>query len=978
MAASWSEIVILPRGGQPGPGLRLMVPELADEPAAQRALSAFVDPVTEVGGVFSAWGTTTSGEGADPSDLSDPSGEVRADGSGQRLYSVGPLPGVTDAIAKTALDVLADLSLVSAADAAGAQGYAERLRVEADVADPDARLASLFNPLIERGRIRSRADVWRYSGEAPPVVRLAGDEVGLVLEVDLPEDDEALLRLSREGIPGPEGKGRGPLGFQLSDLHAIRDHFRALGRKPTDIEIETLAQTWSEHCKHRLFNADLEGAEGGLFKTFIAGATRRVRAARGADDICLSVFSDNAGGIVFDDDFLVCDKVETHNSPSALDPYGGAMTGVVGVNRDCLGFGQGARPILNRYGFCLPHADDPSMLYRDRAATSALPTARGLIDGVIKGIEDGGNQSGIPTPQGFLFFDDRYRGKPLVFAGTVGLMPRQLPDGRDATVKGTQPGDAIVMVGGRVGKDGIHGATFSSVALDESSPATAVQIGDPITQKRLSDALIDELRDQGLIRALTDNGAGGLSSSIGEMAEETGGAEVWLDRVPLKYPGLSPWEIWISEAQERMSLAIAPEGVTAVIDHFAARGVEATEIGRFTDSGALVATYDGRQAMNLDMAFLHEAPRLSLPVAPAPAIAADLVVEPDLPDREACLLAVMAQPNLRGRTPLIRRYDHEVQAGSVLKPLQGQGAVHGDATVVRPLLDRPGAVAVTQALFPRLTERDPYAAAVNAVDLALRQLIAAGAPLDRAALLDNFCWCSADQPERLFQLREAARGCFDTAVAQLVPFVSGKDSMFNDFKGFDADGSPLAVSALPTLLISALSVLPDWRAVVSMDFKAAGDALFWVGPAPEAALGCSELAQALGLNDARLASPAARTDQDYAGVQAAMAKGLIASAIAPGWGGAAAALARSALAGGLGAAVEAGWTTAQWFTEAPGGLVLSLAPEDVEAFAALVPEARRIGTVTEAASGLSLDGEGIALEALDTAYRDCESGEIQS
>ncbi|MEC8155114.1 MAG: AIR synthase-related protein, partial [Pseudomonadota bacterium] len=373
-----------------------------------------------------------------------------------------------------------------------------------------------------------------------------------------------------------------------------------------------------------------------------------------------------------------------------------------------------------------------------------------------------------------------------------------------------------------------------------------------------------------------------------------------------------------------------------------------------------------------------EAPRLSLPVAPAPAIAADLVVEPDLPERGACLLAVMAQPNLRGRTPLIRRYDHEVQAGSVLKPLQGQGAVHGDATVVRPLLDRSGAVAVTQALFPRLTERNPYAAAVNAVDLALRQLIAAGAPLDRAALLDNFCWCSADQPERLFQLREAARGCFDTAVAQLVPFVSGKDSMFNDFKGFDADGSPLAVSVLPTLLISALSVLPDWRAVVSMDFKAAGDALFWVGPAPEAALGCSELAQALGLNDARLASPAVRTDQDYAGVQAAMAKGLIASAIAPGWGGAAAALARSALAGGLGAAVEAGWTTAQWFTEAPGGLVLSLAPEDVEAFAALVPEAQRIGTVTEAASGLSLDGEGTALEALNTAYRDGESGEIQS
>ncbi|MGB1147255.1 MAG: AIR synthase-related protein, partial [Alphaproteobacteria bacterium] len=694
MSQAWSEIVILPREGQAGPGLRLTVPRLADEAAALTALGAFVDPVTETGAVFSDWGTVAQHETVES----------------KTVLLVGPLPGVTDPIAKTALEVLADLELADA----DAEGYAERLRVVETSVGAPSKLARLFNPLIERGSVTTTKALWQFIGAQPPKVRLTGEEVGLVLEVDLPESDEDLAAFSRHGIPGPDGKGRGPLGLQLDDLKAIRAHYDKLGRKPTDIEIETLAQTWSEHCKHRLFNADLEGAEGGLFKTFIAGATKKVRAARGKDDICLSVFSDNAGGIVFDDDFLVCDKVETHNSPSALDPCGGAMTGVVGVNRDCLGFGQGAQPILNRYGFCLPRYDDDSFLFRDKDGTSALPTARRLIDGVIKGIEDGGNQSGIPTPQGFVVFDDRYRGKPLVFAGTVGLMPRKLPDGRDATEKGHLPGDAILMVGGRVGKDGIHGATFSSVVLDESSPATAVQIGDPITQKRLSDALIFELRDQGLIRALTDNGAGGLSSSIGEMAEETGGAEIWLDRVPLKYPGLSPWEIWISEAQERMSLAVKPENVQAVIDHFASRGVEATEVGKFTDTGQLIATYEGRQAMSLDMEFLHEAPRLSLPVAAAPSAVARSN-QPELPSLPEALTTLMAQPNMRGRTPLVRRYDHEVQANSLLKPLQGVNNIHGDTSAVRPVLDRPGAVAVTQALIPRLTERDPYAAAVNAV-----------------------------------------------------------------------------------------------------------------------------------------------------------------------------------------------------------------------------------------------------------------------
>ncbi|MDG1414854.1 MAG: AIR synthase-related protein, partial [Alphaproteobacteria bacterium] len=371
---------------------------------------------------------------------------------------------------------------------------------------------------------------------------------------------------------------------------------------------------------------------------------------------------------------------------------------------------------------------------------------------------------------------------------------------------------------------------------------------------------------------------------------------------------------------------------------------------------------------------LHEAPRLSLPVAAAP-LAQSRSNAPALPGVAECLTTLMAQPNMRGRTPLIRRYDHEVQANAVLKPLQGVNALHADATAVRPVLDRPGAVAVTQSLFPRMTERDPYAAAVNAVDLSLRQLVAMGATLDRAALLDNFCWCSADQPERLYQLREAARGCHDTAVQHLVPFVSGKDSMFNDFKGFDADGTPLAVSALPTLLISALAVLPDWKRAVSMDFKAAGDAIFWVGPAPEDALGRSELALGLGLNDDDLRTPKARVEADYASFEAATAQGLVASAIAAGWGGAAAALTRSALAGGLSANVKAGWTTAQWFSESAGGMLVTTADSDADAFSSTVAQATRIGTVTDTET-MMLDGEAVSTTAVLNAYRTDESGEI--
>src|SRR5271157_5267038 len=406
--------------------------------------------------------------------------------------------------------------------------------------------------------------------------RLAPDAFSR-LAATLAIPDAELARLGKEGIIDPQtGQRRGPLALDLAQLHAIRDYFDRAGRQPTDVEIESLAQTWSEHCKHTIFASAMDDdLPKGLYKTCIQAATNEIRAEKGDHDICVTVFTDNSGAIIFDDEYLVTHKVETHNSPSALDPFGGALTGIVGVNRDTIGFGLGAKPCINIYGFCVGDPATDPKLYRGRDCTSPILSPRQILDGIVRGVGVGGNCSGIPTPQGFCWFDDRYAGKPLVFAGTVGVMPR-VHEGRKLFEKKAEPGDLIVMVGGRVGKDGIHGATFSSEALDPESPVTAVQIGDPITQKKFSDVLIKEARDLGLYRSITDNGAGGLSCSVAEMAKECNGCHVELDRVPLKYPGMAPWEIWISESQERMTLAVPPDKLGDFTGLLARREVEAT------------------------------------------------------------------------------------------------------------------------------------------------------------------------------------------------------------------------------------------------------------------------------------------------------------------------------------------------------------------------------------------------------------------
>src|SRR3989338_8812744 len=450
-------------------------------------------------------------------------------------FEIGFLPGVTDNAGSTARESISDKLGKKLKNGEGV--YTSQvfyLTGKLTTYEVGKIAESLYNPLIQRAKILSYKDFIKSKGfgSSVPKVKLSAKQNVTLVDLKLPQEE--LIALGKFGIKNPDGSRSGPLALPLPYLKAIKQHFYKLGRKPTDVELETLAQTWSEHCKHTIFRSPIDNIKKGLFKTYIKGATDKIREARGKKDFCVSVFDDNAGAIIFDKDHIISHKVETHNTPSALDPFGGAITGIVGVNRACLGFGLGGKPIINTYGFCFAptpefqrHAgtsrgSDRSVgaelvLYRDKNLTQKMLPARRVMEGVVAGINAGGNCSGIPTPQGFVFFDERYIGKPSVFAGTVGLLPKYAGK-KLSHVKAAKPGDYIVMIGGRVGQDGIHGATFSSVALDEGSPATAVQIGDPITQKKLSDAIVKEARDKNLFNSITDCGAGGLSSAVGEMA----------------------------------------------------------------------------------------------------------------------------------------------------------------------------------------------------------------------------------------------------------------------------------------------------------------------------------------------------------------------------------------------------------------------------------------------------------------------------
>lgn len=886
---------------------------------------------------------------------------------------IGFLPGVTDNVGKTAKRTIEDTLGRSLKDQESVYSSTFIFLAGSPAANDVAAVArELHNSLIQRATIYAH-------GETFPIVvpKVALHERTSADTVDLDVDDAELTRIGKEGIANPDGTRRGPLALSLSAMHTIRDHYKKIRRNPTDIELESLAQTWSEHCKHSIFADPLDEVKEGIYKRYIKGATEKIRKQKGKRDFCVSVFKDNSGGIVFDDRYLVTHKVETHNSPSALDPFGGAITGIVGVNRDALGFGLGAKPIANVYGFCVGDPSDKTMYYRDLEKKQPLLSARRILEGVVKGINAGGNESGIPTPLGFVATDYRYRGKPLVFAGTVGLIPRKV-DGRSMHEKAARAGDYIVVVGGRVGMDGVHGATFSSESLSSGSPATAVQIGDPITQKKLSDAIIREARDAHLYSSITDNGAGGISCSIAEMAKECGGCVVDLDKVPLKYPGLSPWQIWISESQERMTLSVPKNKWKQLKKLFDRHDVEATVVGTFTSSRACVVKYNKKTIMDMQMSFLHDGRPVEYQKS-APVVREHAEPKPETVSIDS-LMRVLASPNVASTAFISEQYDHEVQGSSVTKPLQGRGRVNADAAMIQPVHDSTKGVVISHGYAPWYSEIDTYAMSAAAIDTAVRNAVVAGASLYHLAILDNFCWSTSNTPERLYELKRAAQACYDIAVKYGTPYVSGKDSMFNDFRGYSARGEKVHLAALPTLLVSAIGVVPDAVNTTTIDFKREGDVIYVLGETHEE-LGASEYYAMRGMIGNKV--PVVDTKKNlstYKALEKAIRGGYIVSALGIGRGGIGAALAKSAIAGLLGANVDlrklpgsALSNAGLLFSESQGRVLVTVRADQVAQFEKMLKNVAhaRIGLVGGSALSIALRNSKISasVSALATSYR---------
>lgn len=705
-------------------------------------------------------------------------------------------------------------------------------------------------------------------------------------------DEADLMRLSREG----------QLYLQLAEMQTIQAHFAQLGRDPTDIELETIAQTWSEHCSHktlggRIAYSDENGARQfeNMLKETIFAATTELRQRWGSDDWCVSVFRDNAGIVRFTDEFNICFKVETHNHPSALEPYGGANTGVGGVIRDTMGTGLGAKPICNTDVFCFAPPDTPA----DSLPPGVLHPKQ-VMRGVVSGVRDYGNRMGIPTVNGAVYFDPRYLGNPLVYCGNVGLIPV------DKSFKEPQPNDLIVSIGGRTGRDGIHGATFSSAELtheSESLSGGAVQIGNPVEEKKVLDVIL-AIRDRGLYTAITDCGAGGFSSAVGEMGEDIG-AEVWLDRAPVKYEGLSYTEIWISEAQERMVLSVPQQNWEELHAMCDAEGVEATVIGRFVPTGRLVLKYDEHVVGDLSMELLHQGRPPVIRAATYTAPPVKPLDTPHVTDFTEDLCRILGSYNVASKEWIIRQYDHEVQGGSVVKPLVGV-ACDGpsDAAVVRPVLDTRRGVVIGCGMNPHYGDLDTYHMATSAIDEAIRNCVSVGADPNRIALLDNFCWGDCEKSETLGSLVRAALACYDMSVVLETPFISGKDSLNNEFSYFDADGNKQTLVIPPSLLISAMGQIADVAQAVTMDLKQSDSLLYLVGETKDE-LGGSHFALVRGLAGGEVPKvDAAVAKRTFAALHAAISERLVRSCHDLSEGGLAVATAEMAFAGDIGAAIE--------------------------------------------------------------------------
>ncbi len=789
---------------------------------------------------------------------------------GRRYVEVLYNPGVMDPSVESTLRALADMGLTRCLVRTG-RAYEFTAAGAAELSAGELNLITrglLVNPVIQHVArpdepVFVKAGTYRYRRSKVSLRKLTPPE---------------LEALSRDGL----------LALSRAEMLALQRYYRRLGREPTDVELETFAQTWSEHCQHKTFRGeiDLDGRRiRNLLKSTVMRCTREL-----ARPWCLSVFHDNSGVIEFDRTWGISFKVETHNHPSALEPYGGAATGIGGVIRDCLGTGLGARPVLNTDVFCFAPVDTRT----DDVPRGVLHPRR-IMKGVVAGVRDYGNRMGIPTANGAVYFDSGFLGNPLVFCGTLGLIPR------NKLKKQVRPGQMIVLLGGRTGRDGIHGVTFASLELGrgpETLSGGAVQIGNPIEEKKVLD-LVLAARDQGLFEAITDCGGGGLSSAIGELARPTG-AVVWLERVPLKYSGLSPAEIWISEAQERMVVFSSPAQARQLQKLARKHDVEATVIGRVTADRQLTLKYRGHLVARIEMNFLHRGwkgtkkqARWRRPETADPTV-------PVRKDLTELVIKLLQTPNVASKEWVTRQYDHEVQAASVMKPFCGvNNAAPTDACIIAPLPDSYRACVVACGLRPRYGLIDPYWMAASAIDEALRNCVAVGADIERIALLDNFCWGSPDRPDQLAGLVRAAQACYDMGTRFGVPFISGKDSLYNEFQPDSGDARPIP----PTLLISALGIIEDCRNTVTSDLKQPGSLLYLVGQTyPE--LGGSEyfrINQGLGREVPKVQPGPAR--RAMAAVGKAIRSGLVISCHDLSEGGLGVALAEMGFGGGCGASV---------------------------------------------------------------------------
>ena len=860
------------------------------------------------------------------------------------VISVGFKPGVTDNPGKAALDGFRTIFPEADINSDISTYISYAFYGINNQTTPEFLASTLYNTLIERAVIADtnmcHAGDWpmiEYP-EKPPQAFKEPSHINLEI------DDDDLIEISETGL----------LALNLEEMQAIQAHYRdaqtqnsrrAVGivdDRPTDVELECLAQTWSEHCKHKIFAAkishtDLETGEqsvvDSIFKTHIMKPTHDMQ---NDVDWLLSVFHDNSGVIAWDDEWSVCMKAETHNSPSALDPYGGAMTGIVGVNRDILGTGLGARPIANTDVFCFGPPD-----WQGDIPDNLFHPSR-VLRGVHSGVRVGGNESGIPTINGAIVFDERYLGKPLVYCGTVGIMPRKLPDGRESHIKTPTAGDIVYMVGGRVGYDGIHGATFSSLELTEESPSSAVQIGDPITQKKMLDMLL-EARDAGLITCITDNGAGGLSSSIGEMAEYTNGCRIDLAKVPLKQPGLSPWEILVSESQERMTVAIKEEDITAFEALATLHEVEATAVAEFTSTGMFHVQFGEATVAYLPIEFLHDGvPQLQLESEWSPP-----QHEPFIPssktDHNQLLLDLLARPNIASKETWVRQYDHEVIAQTAVKPFVGvERDGPADAGVITPIHGNPRGLVVSCGIAPRYSDIDAAAMAAAAIDEAVRNAVCVGVDVDKIAGLDNFCWPdpiqSAKTPDgkfKLAQLVRANRELERICRAYRLPCVSGKDSMKNDYgKG------PDKISIPPTLLFSLFGNHPDVRNIATSDFKNPGDKVYLVGESYDE-LGASEVSfmlrekgqvSGIGGNVPTLSNPD-KLFKSYRSLSSAINSGIVNTAHDCSEGGLGITLAEMCIGGRIGATIDIDGTGdcplfSKLWGETLGRIVVTVSPDN--------------------------------------------------